>query len=292
MHAASISQSASAADSGQSRPFDSTQTVRSLRGEEFAQRRDEQHRSLWDNEAPCMPFADIQSPEEAALADLFEFVRQNDLNPIVMPPPPCSPALYKSETRFAPSNYFEFDPPPSSSVSACAPNGCATNFRPVRHDDFPQRDPYAPAEHETCMRISSYEELMRTTSYKLLQAHAGDFSEIPVSESRRVEVCLQAVVTSADQAAARRRPETTDLTTLRCEAYLSVSRRTSASMNHDNFKKARATTSSRSAGHLDRHYICDDMKQALFCLWDKAVAKKNASLMLEVVRRKLRSRYS
>lgn len=274
MHAVTNSQPAAITEAGNFYGFDSTKTVRSLRETEYADRQNEQHRHLWDQERAHMTFAETASEEEAALTDLFEYVRQNNLNAIVQPPPTSVVLPVQNQARFAPSNYFEFSPPPPSLLP----------------EPFPQRDPYAPVEDETCMHISSYDEMMRSTSYRLLQAHAGSFAEIPVSYSRRVEVSLNTVVNSADLAASRGRSDSLRLPTLRCEAYLSPNSRQTQSVNRNDFKRARGNKQSNCTAQLDRHYLPEDMRQALFGLWDRVVAKKNASLMLEVVRRKLKPR--
>ncbi len=275
MHAVTNSLPAAITETRDFYKFDSTKTVRSLRDAEYADRQDQQHRHLWDQERARMTFADTATEEETALTNLFEYVRQSNLNPIVEPPPASSVLPQPGQARFAPSNFFEFSPPPPSSVP----------------EPFPQRDPYAPVEEETCMHISSYDELMRSTSYRLLQSHAGSFSEIPISTSRRFEVSLNTVVNSADFAASRGRSESLRPPTLRCEAYLSMNSRSAAALSHGDFKRARGQIASNCSRQLDRHYLGEDMRQALFGLWDRVVARKNASLMLEVVRRKLKPRY-
>ena len=258
----------------------------------YKERRDTQHELVWDQERARITFAEMPSAEETALSRLFAKARANNCEKLIEAPPLAnSSSLEKFD--FTPISRVDFSQPPLE---------CKT---PVQPPDFDRL-----VGLETLMHMPSFEQLLRTTSYKMLEAQFSSFKEIPVNESKRFDVGLQKVVDSADRAATKGRPQSMQWPAQRCQAYFSTGGRSSLSESRSSTEGSRfSNAASRSwtgaseanfgkLRGLDEHCAARsnsrfggvDPRDVLQNIWNRFVAKKNASLMLEVMQRKMRIR--
>ena len=250
----------------------------------YAERRDLQHALVWDQEPARMTFAEMPSAEEIALCRLFEQARKHTGNAVETVPPPLSAAVsqnvvvQKSDCQkldFSPHKPFRFSPPPLTALAE------------------PCVDPYADRHElvglETLAHVPSYEQLLRTTSYNIIESHALSLREAPLIEGKRFDASLKALVDAADFAQSKGRSHASRLPQLRCQAYLSTASRSELPGRQSSFSKLRG---------LDEHlaacsnwsFWCVDQRDIMQNIWNRFVAKKNASLMLAVMQRKMRIR--
>lgn len=210
------------------------------------------------------------SPENAALSKLFDKAR-NELAP---PSAETSPAscqwLLELAAHAAPSTILSFPEP--------------AEVPPQNRKTYTLADlDYEFFGLETVMQVSSYEKLLRTTSYKMLEARLSGVDQIPLSESNLFDVSLQKVVNSADLCLKESPAQAP-------QANLSRQRIWRA--------PARALARSRRLRMLDAHvesrtswwFGAGDARDVLQNVWDRFVSRKNASLMLDAMRRRIKLR--
>ncbi len=139
---------------------------------------------------------------------------------------------------------------------------------------------------ETLRHVSSYEKLLRTTSYRVLEDQAGNLRDLPVSDCKRIDASLLKLVDSADRVSAKKYSHYLSTSAFRCQAFLSL--HTVASAVPSELKKLRGLGEKPKA-QASVPFYCSEAREALSNLWNRVVAKKNASLSLAVMRRKMRA---
>jgi len=266
----------------------------------YVERRDLQHALLWDREEVRITFADDSSPEEAALSKLFDKAREQD----TPPPEHCS-----LETASASCQWLlelAAHSAPSTILSSPAPAAAAQrlNFSPVHDFDFssspetPQRNrkTYTLADLdyeffglETVMQVPSYEKLLRTTSYQMLEARLSGVNEMPLGESRQFDVSLQKVVDSADLCLTESPAQTTQASASRQQVFRTKAATVAQVRAHAQARKLRMLDA-RVESRASWWFGAGDARDILQNVWDRFVSRKNASLMLHVMRRRIKTR--
>ena len=312
----------------------------------YAERRDEQHALVWDQESPRMTFAEVPSAEELALIRLFEVARRHeqaadsksqretDFSTQVLKTPVTQPKgqdvqeqrhVLQSPNSQNPSSqnpsaldlnvFYDacleaiFPAPPADSGAlkdvqmqtgrldfSPAPFNFHGESQPV--SNFKRR-PLSAKEStelaeslidlvgtETLRHVSSYEKLLRNTSYRVLEGNVGNLKDMPVSDSKTIDASLLKIVDSADRVSAHQYSQYLSTSAFRCQAFLSLG-----------VKSADAAWEVKKLRGVDEHPIarllsfdCSEVRDVLSNLWNRVVAKKNASLSLAIMRRKMRVR--
>lgn len=266
----------------------------------YVERRDLQHAMLWDQEEVRITFADNSSPEEAALSKLFDKARAPD----TPPPEHCSLETSSASCQWLLELAAHAEPSAILSFPEPAEAAQRLNFSPV-HDFDSSSSPETPQLNrktytladldyeffglETVMQVPSYEKLLRTTSYQMLEARLSGVTEMPLGESRQFDVSLQKVVDSADQCLTESPAQ---------KPQESASRRQMFRTKAATVAQVRAHAQARKLRMLDAHvesrsgcwFGAGDVRDVLQNVWERFVSKKNATLMLDVMRRRIKTR--